>query len=645
MALQIQLRNDTAANWTSVDPILATAEIGVESDTLQFKVGDGTTAWSLLAYSGGGGGTWDGDITDIDLDGGTDIGADLVDADLILVDDGAAGTNRKSAISRLWTYIKGKASATFSAGDVIKWDSTAAATRSNLGTAAKREYKSSDFTAEAYGRYHTTNAGTLVVTNPSTGALGDIFDVVIATGSATINGVTYTASRFPIEVICTVAGTPGTWVTPAATVTGAFNATSIGATTPGTGAFTTLSASGVITATQSTDATTPVNALTAATSTAATNGAQKWSPVIKQSANGWGTTAGTSQDVTFSTVVKPTQGLVPTGTWALQSSIAGGALTDRLTVDSTGAMKSDTSISSPLYYGSGFTNGILRMDGNTSARGLGIGSLNIIAWASGAYSGGTVSGVTMLGSQGTANVRQGAADAATAVAQTFSVQSVVAGTTDTAGANRTITGSQGTGTGVGGSIIFQTAPAGSTGSTQNALVTQLTVSTTGVSVAGATTLTGSLTPNGRVILPMGEVSYFDTTGTGVTISGTSDGSTNMVVIAPATAVSGDEYLFDNGGSDIGRLRYTGTLSRMFHIAVTLSLTPATLNDIFVIGIAKSGTVVASSKVLGSSGGTQFSALHLYTTLTQNQYLEVYIGNTSGSRNATVKSLNIFAMGM
>lgn len=54
---------------------------------------------------------WDGDIADINLDGGTDIGADLVDADLILVDDGAGGTNRKSALSRVWTYITAKITA------------------------------------------------------------------------------------------------------------------------------------------------------------------------------------------------------------------------------------------------------------------------------------------------------------------------------------------------------------------------------------------------------------------------------------------------------------------------------------------------------------------------------------------------------
>jgi hypothetical protein len=76
---------------------------------------------------------------------------------------------------------------------------------------------------------------------------------------------------------------------------------------------------------------------------------------------------------------------------------------------------------------------------------------------------------TILTRRGAANLRFGAADAAAPVAQTLSVQSVVAGTTNTAGADFTITGSQGTGTGAGGSIIFQVAPAGTTGTVQNAL--------------------------------------------------------------------------------------------------------------------------------------------------------------------------------
>ena len=44
-------------------------------------------------------------LADLDIDGGTDIGADLADADLFIVDDGAGGTNRKVAASRIKTYI------------------------------------------------------------------------------------------------------------------------------------------------------------------------------------------------------------------------------------------------------------------------------------------------------------------------------------------------------------------------------------------------------------------------------------------------------------------------------------------------------------------------------------------------------------
>lgn len=51
----IQLRRDTAANWTSVNPVLHQGEIGFETDTYKFKIGDGSTAWSSLAYFTGSG--------------------------------------------------------------------------------------------------------------------------------------------------------------------------------------------------------------------------------------------------------------------------------------------------------------------------------------------------------------------------------------------------------------------------------------------------------------------------------------------------------------------------------------------------------------------------------------------------------------
>lgn len=50
MVIQIQVRRDTAANWTSNNPVLAEGEWGYETDTKKFKIGDGTTHWGSLAY-------------------------------------------------------------------------------------------------------------------------------------------------------------------------------------------------------------------------------------------------------------------------------------------------------------------------------------------------------------------------------------------------------------------------------------------------------------------------------------------------------------------------------------------------------------------------------------------------------------------
>jgi hypothetical protein len=50
MAVRQQQRRGTAAQWTSANPILSAAEIGYETDTNKFKIGDGTNRWSTLSY-------------------------------------------------------------------------------------------------------------------------------------------------------------------------------------------------------------------------------------------------------------------------------------------------------------------------------------------------------------------------------------------------------------------------------------------------------------------------------------------------------------------------------------------------------------------------------------------------------------------
>ena len=85
----IQHRRDTAANWTSVNPTLAAGELGFETNTLKFKIGDGSTAWNALAYQNGQNGN--AYIVDI-LDGG----ASAIIPDIVY----DAGTSSTTT----WTY-------------------------------------------------------------------------------------------------------------------------------------------------------------------------------------------------------------------------------------------------------------------------------------------------------------------------------------------------------------------------------------------------------------------------------------------------------------------------------------------------------------------------------------------------------------
>jgi hypothetical protein len=50
MACLIQIRRDTGANWTSTDPVLAIGELGYDQTEVDFKIGDGVTAWSSLPF-------------------------------------------------------------------------------------------------------------------------------------------------------------------------------------------------------------------------------------------------------------------------------------------------------------------------------------------------------------------------------------------------------------------------------------------------------------------------------------------------------------------------------------------------------------------------------------------------------------------
>jgi len=50
MAITIQLRRDVSSNWASADPVLAEGELGFETNTGFYKLGDGISNWNILPY-------------------------------------------------------------------------------------------------------------------------------------------------------------------------------------------------------------------------------------------------------------------------------------------------------------------------------------------------------------------------------------------------------------------------------------------------------------------------------------------------------------------------------------------------------------------------------------------------------------------
>ena len=73
MSVLIQFRRDTAAAWTAANPVLASGEMGIETDTNQFKIGNGATPWNSLAYGGIAGGPGATGATGIGATGATGL--------------------------------------------------------------------------------------------------------------------------------------------------------------------------------------------------------------------------------------------------------------------------------------------------------------------------------------------------------------------------------------------------------------------------------------------------------------------------------------------------------------------------------------------------------------------------------------------
>jgi hypothetical protein len=67
----IKLKGGPAANWTNANPTLAARELGIETDTLKIKIGDGATAWTTLSYATVTPDELEAAMTITEIDGGT----------------------------------------------------------------------------------------------------------------------------------------------------------------------------------------------------------------------------------------------------------------------------------------------------------------------------------------------------------------------------------------------------------------------------------------------------------------------------------------------------------------------------------------------------------------------------------------------
>ena len=115
----------------------------------------------------------------LEIDGGTDIGAALEDSDLIIVDDGANGTNRKSVVSRIPTYLNNHANLTSLTGLVAVGT---IGTGVWQGTAIADTYVANDLTISG----GTVNNSVIGGVTPAAGT----FTTLVGNTSLTINGTT-----------------------------------------------------------------------------------------------------------------------------------------------------------------------------------------------------------------------------------------------------------------------------------------------------------------------------------------------------------------------------------------------------------------------------------------------------------------------
>lgn len=146
--------------------------------------------------------------------------------------------------------------------------------------------------------------------------------------------------------------------------------------------------------------------------------------------------------------------------------------------------------------------------------------------------------------------------------------------------------------------------------------------------------------------PVGELSYFSTTGTLITLNAaTTDGSSNLFFCNPVTSLSSDSVNFLS--TQNGRLQYVGTTKQSFRIVATVSATTSS-NGTYIYGFRKSNTnYLSASRVLEklNISDDKTTSIQALVSLEPNDFIELWVGKIGETGNVTIKSLNLFASGL
>lgn len=240
----------------------------------------------------------------------------------------------------------------------------------------------------------------------------------------------------------------------------------------------------------------------------------------------------------------------------------------------------------------------------------------------------SIAGNAKLTAPSAAVLQHGAADAAAPVAQTIQAQSVVAGTSNTAGVDWTFNGSRGTGTGAGGRFIFQGSLAGTTGSTQNALVNSMIVDPVGNITLFNSGGTNTLTAGSGVLIANASGSLRVVTSNNTMLLGAGDwrvASGTALKWTTSDYTGANQNILGPDGANVLGLK-NGTTAQTFNIYATTDVSVGAPTNYERISITK--TIGGAATIDVQNGGTGAAATQFAIKLAGTAKIDWGVTQTS-----------------